>query len=181
MGFRALLTLFFVNIYTHMNAKYLNFTITGKPIPGRCEKFQTKYSRWNYASCSEYWPSYFKWDLFGNEIVNGATVWQIQDTLESFEYCFNYDFFIGENLKRLVCSVLQPACIDVTTVNDDHTTSVVQVVPPYRSLCLELRRAFNPLEIYTSQCAGYLENCNHYPRPRDSNFVCVPPVFYWYS
>ena len=50
MGFRALLTLFFVNICTHMNAKDLNFTITGKPIPGRCEKFQTKYSRWNYAS-----------------------------------------------------------------------------------------------------------------------------------
>ena len=95
--------------------------------------------------------------LKSNEKVNGATDWQIQDTLENFEHCFSYDFFYGENLKRLARSVLQPACIDVTTVNDDHTTSVVQVVPPCRSLCLEMKRAFNPLEIYTSQCAGYLK------------------------
>ena len=176
MNFRTFMALCLINVVINTDALTLNFTVTEKPIPGQCKKFHMDFRA--ETTCGYYWPNYFGWDLFGNETQDTFHHQQFYNFFVHFQLdCLRYND-INLNSRRLACAVLYPACIDVTDypkgVNDQP---MVQVAPPCRSLCLELRRVITPGAFQITECKAYLENCNDYPRPRDSNFLCVPPSF----
>ena len=73
-----------------------------------------------------------------------------------------------ENLHRLECAVLHPPCLNDT--KSDSNKPMVQVVPPCRSLCLEVFREIG--------CYWLSLGCIQFPKPRDVKFLCVPPVLH---
>ena len=180
MGLCNLLILFFASSVAYTYTIELNFSIIGQPITGRCVQYHKSYQESitiQHTLCNRFWTNYFGFNFFGTELKDPTPNSEILNYFYSFTVCLKNPMINERNILRLICSLLQPTCVDVTGPSDVNKTSMVQVVPPCRSLCLELRRSIIPSKLPSSFCSVFLQNCYQYPRPRDSNFVCVPPVF----
>ena len=137
----------------------LDFTISEKLHTGRCifnplcEDSKSMFCRWFQSS-----PLNF----VGEDLSINSTGLYYR-IFQRLERCCDF-FQNSENVARLFESILFPPCVNID--DGSKMDRKFQVFPPCRSLCLELNRACNPDWF----------DCKFFPRPRDTNFNCVPPT-----
>ena len=174
MYLRNIFAVYFIVFITRCHEVEHKTEITGKPFPGRCINYPKGSLDPRPMACSMLSSTNsFERDLFGLKKLYRNNVWNLVHNC----------LWPHHNSFRFFCSLLWPVCLDVTKNHVANHTSLVQLVPPCRSLCLEVARFIHQPDIHAESpypCPSDIFNCSAYAKPRDINFLCVPPVFVGY-